>query len=68
MEISHRRVYKENDELLYTIWSLVMVRNQLLAQEVNLLRSIDVATHVETVWPKIAIVSQFQVSSSVTLL
>ena len=45
-----------------------MVRNQLLAQEVNLLRSIDVATHVEIVWPKIAIVSQFQVSSSVTLL
>ncbi|KOX73271.1 hypothetical protein WN51_01128 [Melipona quadrifasciata] len=27
-----RRVQKESDELLYTVWSLVMVRNQLPAQ------------------------------------
>ena len=27
--MSYRRVQKESDELLYTIWSLVMVRNQL---------------------------------------
>ena len=30
--ISHRRVRKENDVLLYTVWSLVMVRNRLPAQ------------------------------------
>ena len=34
--ISYRRVQKESDELLYTLWSLVMVRNQLPAQVVNL--------------------------------
>ena len=34
--ILYRRVPKENDELLYTVWSLFMVRNQLLAQVVNL--------------------------------
>ena len=34
--ISHRRVQKESDELLYTVRSLVMVRNQLPAQVVNL--------------------------------
>ena len=28
--ISYRRVQKESDELLYTVWSLVMVRHQLL--------------------------------------
>ena len=34
--ISYRRVEKDSDELLYTVWSLVMVRaNQLPAQEVN---------------------------------
>ena len=33
--ISYRRVPKESDELLYTVWSLVMVRNQLPAQVVN---------------------------------
>ena len=33
--ILYRRVQKENDELFYTIWSLVMVRNQLPAQLVN---------------------------------
>ena len=31
--ISHRRVGKESDELLYTVWSLVMVREP--AQKVN---------------------------------
>ena len=30
--MSHRRVQKESDELLYTVWSLVTVRNQLPAQ------------------------------------
>ena len=30
--ISYRRVQKESDELLYTVRSLVMVRNQLPAQ------------------------------------
>ena len=34
--ISYRRVEKESDELLYTVWSLVMVRaNQLPTQEVK---------------------------------
>ena len=33
--VIYRRVQKENDELLYTIWSLVMVRNRLPAQVVN---------------------------------
>ena len=33
--ISYRRVQKESDELLYTVWSLVMVRNQLPAQEMS---------------------------------
>ncbi|KAF3427821.1 hypothetical protein E2986_05799 [Frieseomelitta varia] len=30
--ISYRRIEKESDELLYTVWSLVTVRNQLPAQ------------------------------------
>ena len=30
--ISYRRVQKESDDLLCTVWSLVMVRNQLPAQ------------------------------------
>ena len=34
--ISHRRVQKESDKLLYTVWSLVMVRNQLQAQAVKI--------------------------------
>ena len=36
--ISYRRVpkEKESDELLYTVWSLVMVRNQLPAQVVSI--------------------------------
>ena len=33
--ISYRRVQKESDGLLYTVWSLVMVRNQLPAQVVE---------------------------------
>ena len=33
---SRRRVQKESDELLYTIWSLVTVRNQLPAQVVDI--------------------------------
>ena len=33
--MSHRRFKKESDELLYTVWSLVMVRNQLPAQVAN---------------------------------
>ncbi|KAK9307783.1 hypothetical protein QLX08_002017 [Tetragonisca angustula] len=33
--ISCRRVRKESDELLYTVWPLVMVRNQLPAQVVE---------------------------------
>ena len=36
--VIYRRVQKESDELLYTVWSLVMVRNQLPEQVVNLLR------------------------------
>ena len=36
--ISHRRDQKESDELLYTVWSLVTVRNRLPAQVVNLSR------------------------------
>ena len=32
---SYRRVEKESDELLYTVRSLVMVRNQLPAQVAN---------------------------------
>ena len=40
--MSYRRVQKEKDELLCTVWSLVMVRNQLPAQVVNLLRWKDV--------------------------
>ena len=34
--ISYRRVEKESDELLYTVWPLVMVRNQLPAQAVKI--------------------------------
>ena len=34
--MSYRQVQKESDELLYVVWSLVMVRNQLPAQMVNL--------------------------------
>ncbi|KOX80638.1 hypothetical protein WN51_05493 [Melipona quadrifasciata] len=34
--ISYRRVQKERDEILYTVWSLVMVRNQLPAQVCNM--------------------------------
>ena len=52
----YRQVQKESDELLYTVRSLVMVRNQLPAQVVNLSRWNDV--HVENC-PKIAIFSQF---------
>ena len=33
--VIYRRVQKESDELLYTVWSLVMVRNQLPAQVVK---------------------------------
>ena len=34
--MSYRRVQKESDELLYTVWSLVMVRELArVAQEVN---------------------------------
>ena len=33
--IPYRRVRQESDELLYTVWSLVMVRNQLPAQVVK---------------------------------
>ena len=33
--MSYRRVEKESDESLYTVWSLVMVCNQLPAQVVN---------------------------------
>ena len=43
---------KESDELLYTARSLVMVRNQLPAQMVNLLRR-------EFFCPKVVIFSQF---------
>ena len=35
--VIYRRVREESNELLYTVWSLVMVRNQLPAQVVNLL-------------------------------
>ena len=31
----YRRVQEENDEFLYTIWSLVMVRNRLPAKAVK---------------------------------
>ena len=41
--ISYRRVQKENDELLCTVRSLVMVRSELPAQVVNLLRWNDVS-------------------------
>ena len=40
--VIYRRVQKESDELLYTVWSLVTVRNQLPTQVVNLLRWNDV--------------------------
>ena len=30
--ITYRRAWKESDELLYTVWSLVTVRSQFLAQ------------------------------------
>ena len=33
--ISYRRVRKESDAVLYTVWSLVMVRNHLPARAVN---------------------------------
>ena len=33
--ISYRRVQKENDKLLYTVWSLLTVRNQLPTQVVK---------------------------------
>ena len=33
--MSYRRVQEESDELLRTVWSLVMVRNQLPAQMVE---------------------------------
>ena len=32
--MSYRQVQKESGELLYTVWSLVMVRNQLQARVV----------------------------------
>ena len=32
----HRRVRKKSDELLYTAWSLVTVRNQLPEQAANI--------------------------------
>ena len=34
--MSYRQVQKESDELLYTVWSLVTVRNQLPAQVVKI--------------------------------
>ena len=49
-----RRDQKENDELLYTVWSLVMVRNQLPAQVVNLLRWNDMP-RTSRIFCKIAI-------------
>ena len=33
--ISHRRVQKESNELLCTVWSLVMVRDQLTTQGIK---------------------------------
>ena len=39
--ISYRRVRKECDELLYTVWSLVMVRGQLPAQVVKRMQLSD---------------------------
>ena len=50
---------KKGDELLYTVWSLVMVRNQLPAQVVNLLHWNDVPRTSRICCPKIAIFSQF---------
>ena len=50
---------KESDELLYTVRSLVMVRNQLPAQVVNLLRWNDVPRTSRIFCPKIATFSQF---------
>ena len=34
--VSYRRVQRESDELLYTVWPLVMVRNRLPAQVVKM--------------------------------
>ena len=33
--MTYRRVQTESDELLYTVWSLFMARNQLPAQVVK---------------------------------
>ena len=40
--MSYRQVQRKSDELLCTIWPLVMVRNQLPPQVVKLLRWNDV--------------------------
>ena len=39
IELNYRRIKRKEDELLYTVWPLVMVRNQLPTQVVNPLHS-----------------------------
>ena len=51
---------KESDELLYTVRSLVMVRNQLPAQVVNLLRCNDVPRTSRTFWSKLQLLLSFK--------
>ena len=57
--MSYRRVQKESDQLLYTVWSLVMVRKWI--------SSAGMTCHArrEFFVPKIAIFSQFQVYLSI---
>ena len=64
--MSHRRFKKESDELLYTVWSLVMVRNQLPAQVVNIWRWNDVPRTSRVFRSKIVIFSQYSVYLSET--
>ena len=47
---TYRRVQKESDELLYTVWSFVMVRNQLPAQVVKLRSPIVFLITFSAVW------------------
>ena len=41
--MSYRRVEKESDELLCTVWSLVMVRGEPVAQEVK--KAVEYSKH-----------------------
>ena len=50
--VIYRRGQKESDELLYTFWSLVMVRNQLPAQVVKVKKKFFFFFHCTLIFPK----------------